>query len=56
MGRFWADAHFLIGIEDVEIKRWESAVFLWRNKTGQVRRERRSRRRESVLRVPGSLL
>ena len=34
MKRFWADADFLIGIEDVEITRWESAMFLWRKKTG----------------------
>ena len=33
-GRFWADAQFFIGIEDVEITRWESAVFFVEKENG----------------------
>ena len=39
-----------------KFSRWESAFFCGERETGQVRRERRAPRRESRLRVPGSLL
>ena len=55
-GKVLGGRQLLIGIEDVEITRWESAFFCGERETGQVWRERRSRRRESGLKVPGSLL
>ena len=40
MGRFWDGRRLLIGIKDVEIYTLGERGFLWRKKTGQVRRER----------------
>ena len=57
MGRFWDGHRLLIGIEEVENFHAGIARFLVKKeKTGQVQQDGRSRRRESGLQVPGSLL